>query len=51
MPSFREFLDKLFIESWQVIRLSARNQAVIHDNFSVSPYGTGIFEVLSYRVI
>ena len=45
MFSRSEFLDHLLVESRDVIRLAARDEAVVDHDFFVHPSRAGIFQV------
>src|SRR5690349_9277485 len=46
-----EFLYHLCVELRDVVRLPARDQALIDDDGLVDPFGAGVHQVLLYRAV
>jgi hypothetical protein len=44
-----ELFDHLSVKRGYVVRLTARDQAVVHNNLFVYPFRTGVDQVLLYR--
>src|SRR2546428_4971810 len=45
MPAFAEFFDHLFLERWNIVRLAARNQAVIDNDLFIHPISASVFHI------
>ena len=43
--AFSQFLEQLFVKSFQILRRTAANETVVHNDFLVDPVYTGVNEV------